>query len=284
MFERLLEIFLLLSCLHCLKAIEPWMQESVNRDCNYHNSSICCSIVDRQHPHYTHKHSTSSGQGHLHSHHLHNSHNEHHCKITREYLPSPYEQKQMEIVEKINAMNNQSEDARYAVIRSVILNEYEASIEWLERVRFHMSLDRHDDKANDPKDLHYLSRFLVKKSCIVVDSHSRGIINQTWYEFIEPLTMFARDPRSFIGIATIQRDVNLVKDSNGKIPAYPQDDDFTQTKDYVLLQSGESAVLSRHPQRRQGKYYLFDAGTAFFNTSLAWFICGYLQVSDTIFN
>jgi len=55
--------------------------------------------------------------------------------------------------------------------------------------------------------------------------------------------------------------------------------------DHVLLRSGaDLAQASRFPslvKRRYPKRFMFDAGSSTFGSSLYWFVCGYLQVSES---
>lgn len=58
---------------------------------------------------------------------------------------------------------------------------------------------------------------------------------------------------------------------------------ITTNTDYVLLQSGRSQLNHSTFQnggiQKTAKYFLLDAGTSSFETSLYWFTCAYLQVN-----
>eukprot|EP01040_Poterioochromonas_malhamensis_P012539 gene12539-13725_t len=255
----IVDIFVVVWIVH---SIEPWREGSVNFDCKFNGKPICCSLLNSYHTHSMHKSANP--------HHAELHHHRGPCKVSRKYKPSAYEEKHRSIVERIHAMRGKEERERYLEIRKVIYEEYEDSIKVLKLVKKHMSAPHRSNftDTSSPDD-HYLSRFVVNRSC-------GGAGNDTLVEYIEPLTFFARDIRGYIAAAEIERDPNISTNSQGKIPSYLRTDPATNlfSREYILLQNSGSLVFSRPHSER---HFLFDAGSTSFDTSLAWMLCAYRQ-------
>ena len=209
------------------------------------------------------------------------------CTVTKKYHPSQYEQTHLTKAYKLDKISNYKK--RRKALVSFINSDVDASNNWLDRVKEHMT------SANVPnaskKDFHYLSRFEVTKSCTgKYASHSKK-----WIEWIEPLTVHARHPFS----------MQLCKPAvySGKSKQMMKFKSSIVGMDYVLIKSGddlrrENSLSSRNKStsiysssdnrstlnaRTTNRNFLFDAGTSTFESSLLWFLCAYLQVKRTDF-
>ena len=119
------------------------------------------------------------------------------------------------------------------------------------------------DKHVDGIDLQFLSRFNVIKKC-------PNVPPVTWMEWIEPISIHARNPFSLLNCMDINKEKLAIQ--------YPHLANLIhQTSlvntDHILLSyphdNGKHNTISRN--------YLFDAGTSTFETSLWWFLCLYRQ-------
>ena len=234
-------------------------------DCEYEHYAICCSNLS------TKKNVTEKPLSDDTLDHLRKSKN---CVLTRRYTPSQYELSQQNKAIEIQAVADY--DNRKAALIEFISSEGEidASIRWLARVKSRMNGNNkpHHD------DLKYLSYFNVTQKC---PGNAHG---KHWIEWIEPLTVHARNPFS----------LKLTNDSfHAKVSAYKykgsdlSDQEVENIKsaslidpDFVLLKS--SHHMDRYSVTDKGiekNYrYMFDAGTSRFDSSLWWFTCGYEQV------
>eukprot|EP01040_Poterioochromonas_malhamensis_P013134 gene13134-14417_t len=241
-------------------SIEQWREVSVNFDCQFNGKPICCSLLNS---HHTRTWRKSTNPTHRNP-----------CKVSRQYKPSVYEERHKSLVERIHAMREKEEWERYLEIRKMLYEEYDDSIKVLKLVKKHMSAPHRSNFTDTSSaENHYLSRFLVTKSCAGGGSH-------TWVEYIEPLLFFARDIRGFLAAAEM-RDPVLVSNSQEKIASYlgpdvASTDYYLVSRDYVLLQDSGSLAFSR-PHSNTARHFLFDAGSSSFNTSLAWMLCAYQQ-------
>jgi hypothetical protein len=182
------------------------------------------------------------------------------CVETREYIPSPYEQAQLD---KAKAFDNMPDfDARRAAIVAHITSDEDIldSVKWLGRVKWHMQQVQFSDRihphqhhhhhaqhihniseAAGQQDMHYLSRFRVTKKC-----KGSGDEGRTWSEWIEPLSLHARHPFSLLNLVGINITALALRH-----PKYSSLINSTaiQNSDYVLLSNAHN-LRRRH---RSGK-------------------------------
>lgn len=204
------------------------------------------------------------------------------CTITKEYVPSPYEEKNLAKAESLHAIADTKQ--RTQALIDFIREEIPASHVWLDRVKKHMDSELVPEATKD--DLEYLSRFKMTKTCTGTYSH----LSSTWVEWIEPLTVHARHPFAMQGCGSNV----FTPEQKAEIKGIA-----VQSLDYILIKSGqelhEATSLSRHNHTKfvahrnqnvahradhiQSRNFMFDAGTSTFESSLKWFLCAYLQVS-----
>jgi hypothetical protein len=210
------------------------------------------------------------------------------CKISRVYVPSPYESLHFEIAANLSLVKDFKD--RKERLTEYIRNDIDASNVWLERVHVHMGSEKEPNVTD--ADYAYMSRFQVTKTCPGVGS---ATTSTTWMEWIEPLTIHARHPFA------LRRCQHLYTEEDLKKQKFRVE---LQSKDHVLIQSGESVheatALSPHVHSKfeahrnhhaahrethvQSHNYFFDAGTSTFDSSLKWFLCAYLQVLPSFIN
>lgn len=186
------------------------------------------------------------------------------CSLSKKYLPSPYEQEQMELAEVFDNTDSMLRERR---IVEYLTSEQDLndSFIWINRVKSHMQHLRPATALEERHDSRYLSRFEITQKCT-------GAQDVTWIEWIEPLTIHARNPFSLLNFHAINKSEAALR--------FPQAAmEIMQTgvmnNDYVLLDNNRK---SQHSRR-----YLFDAGTSTFQSSLWWFTCMYLQ-QDVVFD
>jgi hypothetical protein len=204
------------------------------------------------------------------------------CKISRVYVPSPYENLHFEIAANLSLIKDFNQ--RHGKLVQYIRNDIDASNVWIERVHVHMESEK--DPTITDADFAYMSRFIVTKSCTGTDG---ATTDTTWTEWIEPLTIHARHPFAMRKC----RNVYTVEDLKKQKFSVE-----LQSKDHILIESGlsihEATALTPHVHDKfqahrnhhaahrdthlQSHNYFFDAGTSTFDSSLKWFLCAYLQV------
>jgi len=209
------------------------------------------------------------------------------CIQSRVYVSSPYEINQYEKsieIGKIKDMNERK-DALLDFITSD--REMSSSIRWLLRVKKHMTSHEHrhsHEKRHLDIDFQYLSYFNITETCADL-IHSRS-----WIEWIEPLTVHARNPFSY---------GHILEEYNARVAKYNRENIKKElglgseidillgtnqyNTDYLLTQLGEHVHHYRLAEDGitivPTKKYMFDAGTSRFDSSLWFFTCSYSQVS-----
>lgn len=121
------------------------------------------------------------------------------CTLHKEYFPSPYETKHLEMAK--SWMGLDEDESRKRVMQALI-DDIPHVIRWLERVKVHMedmnvydfsSASNHNKEQDavsmlHPDDKQYMSFFKFTRTC--------GNKVHSWLEFIEPITIHARHPLS----------------------------------------------------------------------------------------
>lgn len=190
------------------------------------------------------------------------------CKLTKVYVSSPQELRDLQFSEHINSLSADHTDTirletlvNYTISEEIVRN----SSLWLDRVKYHMSSEK-SPEYNKNLDFEFLSRFEFTRTC--------GSKIEKWIEWIEPLTITARHPFAF---GRCRNARPFFK------PSTPRTD--RSNVDYVLLQSGKNlirqfdgSVTASKTRNHVPKHFMFDAGTSTFDSSLFWFLCGYSQV------
>jgi hypothetical protein len=226
---------------------------------------------------------------------------EEYCQIKKEYLPSAYETAHYEKARDLSKIKD--EKTRRDALIAFMFDDIQHSNIWLERVRVRMQANNITTTYNDEK---YLSKFLVTQTC----SDALGKTATTsWFEWIEPITVHMRHPFSFTecfpGWSPMPYWVSEFRSRSSSM-------DFSVgliDGDYILLQSGLEGPAPQQQQQQQlrartegsgqgsggnnagaraskasavssdKKKLMFDVGSSTFDTSLFWFVCGYLQVT-----
>ena len=186
------------------------------------------------------------------------------CSLTKKYIPSKYETRHIEKSKEITAIYNKNMmEGKTAFINFInMTEEVKAASSWLERVRLRM-LNIHESETDD--DFKYMSRFEIKKHCF--DGH-----NETWNEWIEPISIHGRHPGAIYAEA-IPELLHLFAD-------------LLQT-DYILIQNNNN-LKRRTTTHHASKSYIFDAGCSEnFQISTQWFACAFSQtgiVADQVYS
>jgi len=250
---------------------------NVRFDCQHNGSPTCCGLLDP-----TEEGSTNANQtDHQRVEKRDSTATSGVCTITKEYVSSPYEEKNFAKAEALQNIADTTE--RTNALIQFIREEIPASHAWLDRVKKHMDSEVVPEATKD--DLEYLSRFQMTKTCTGAYSH----LSSSWVEWIEPLTVHARHPFAMQGCkSSVYTPEQKLEFRNTQV----------QSLDYILIKSGqelhEATALSRHNHTRlvphrnqntvhradhiQSRNFMFDAGTSTFESSLKWFLCAYLQV------
>eukprot|EP01040_Poterioochromonas_malhamensis_P001545 gene1545-1635_t len=199
------------------------------------------------------------------------------CEVKREYISSPYEQRHL--MKALEIQQISSEDERRSLLLSFMFQDFPHVNRWLKRIKDHVVLSTSPIPNED--DFEYLSRFKVTRIC------GHNYINEySWYEWIEPITIYARHPFSYTKCPPYG--FNLTTTETGSYEIYYQGRiqtiDYNPAlinTDYVLLQNAlelnESNRYSMSRRDRIPKRYLFDTGSYTFDSSIMWFLCSYLQ-------
>ncbi len=258
---------------------------TIDLSCHHGGHPVCCSIADdnpdsspAMSPYYPRQAPTPLTK-------------EGFCTVQKEYVPSKYEEIHFAKVKEVNGKFH-DERRRREEYTDFIFDDIPHAIKWMNRVQYHMKLreipgSRSEQDIAD--DEYYLSKFKVTRTC--QQSSSSSATSEVFYEYIEPLTIYGRHP---YGIIACAKDVfKRIGDEihyKGKSITIP----FKvskQSRDYVLLANVNYPYYnsSFYQVNEQGstitklkprKSFLFDAGSKTFDSSLFWFVCGYLQVSQ----
>ena len=181
------------------------------------------------------------------------------CNVIKTYIPSTYELEQIEKAKYFDAIADVN--VRTAEILQFVssASDMNDSFIWLEQVK------RHSQNIpltyNDlDMDSRYLSRFNMTRKCLDGSSSS-------WYEWIEPLTLHARNPFSLLGHTHFNR--------AALASSFPK---FSERILRTSLMSNDHVLVARPSDKfTSPSKFLFDAGTSTFQSSLWWFTCIYLQ-------
>lgn len=223
-------------------------------DCQFEGRGICCSALETIEKKVSKfKHPIS-----------------HHCQITKEYFPSPYELRHLEKAEELAKITELKERTTKFVDFIETTEEIEHAKKWLARVALRQPggyIEENDE------DREYLSRFKVTRKCANVNEH------QSWWEYIEPLSVHARHP---FGLGEcwhphFRDQVSVYKKQAPSASLLSVDFLLLQSQNDILGRSNHS--LRQHsPPHSQPNVYLLDGGTSRFDSSLYWFVCAYQQV------
>jgi hypothetical protein len=231
----------------------------VDDKCAVNGSPMCCGI-DNYIQRSNHSHKAHVKQPHIGM----------HCKHKKTYIPSPYETDQYNKAKELAEKYPKFEDRRDKYLEFITSpTEVEASKIWLERVRVRM---KYGDETNE-EDHQYLSRFRVTIECSNVNGGTIQPLVEESYEWIEPFTIHFRHPFSFEDLKNYNHLLQHPYDFAG---IYGKLNITTHVSlmnnDFVLLQSDAGRMKTN-----SGKSYMLDAGSSRFDSSLYWFVCGYLQ-------
>jgi hypothetical protein len=195
----------------------------------------------------------------------------HHCTTTKEYFPSPYEKRHLEVAEEIAKITELKESTVKFIDFIESPEEIEHARRWLERV---VARQPGIPMEENDVDREYLSRFKVTRKCANMANHS-------WWEYIEPLSVHARHPFG-LGECWHPHHRDQISVYNGKAPKAS-----LLSVDFLLLQSphdliGHANSSMTHPTHLSAPsgVFLLDGGTSRFDSSLYWFVCVYQQVNS----
>lgn len=197
------------------------------------------------------------------------------CIISKRYFPSPYE---LQHISKAQEFMILDKSERKSALLDFMTSEeeIEASIRWLARVEGHMN----GESTASEDDFKYLSYFNITEECVI----KRNKIRHTYkLEWIEPLTMHARHPFSFQQIDSSYR--QRVEKYNASHLNFPFSN-FSNvihsnliTTDHILLKNITPRYIDQFFFSNKGiqrnNFYLFDAGSSRFESSLLWLSCAY---------
>lgn len=140
---------------------------NIFKNCSFNHFPVCCSVFsysdESVRPIKAHRQ-------------LHESINERsRCDLYREYISSPYEDRQVDKAAQLNQIIDVAERKRDLIAFISSTEEKDSADIWIRRAAVHMSSDeiRHDAK----NDQEYLSYFLFTKECSQPDG---SIEAQTW--------------------------------------------------------------------------------------------------------
>ena len=198
-------------------------------DCNAKNGlPVCCSSleIEKQKDHLKQVLSSSENKDSLVN-----------CKVKKVYVPSEHEELHL-------ARSKDLKDRTSLLAFLTSQSETDANSIWLQRIRLRMTSS--DEVPETAEDLKYISRFEMTREC------SDG--NSTfWREWIEPLTIHARNPNSYLSCGKRWYPRTA---TNSHIKAVA-----IQNSDHILIQSGHN--LRRQGRGRNVNAYAFDAGSSY---------------------
>jgi hypothetical protein len=181
------------------------------------------------------------------------------CTRTKQYIPSPYEIKQITTVNKLSEITDYHSREEQLMEFVTSRNQIRSAQIWLKRVHERMTSNVSSIIPNEV-DFAYLSRFVITENCTNREAKKR-------VEWIEPLSIHARHPFAFLSCAKFDSPTY-----SKRLKDLPKEN--IQNIDYVLLQQKPTMAAMHHP----GKKFLFDAGTSYYESSLWWMLCSYFKV------
>ena len=133
------------------------VSSNVIRNCTFNSHPICCSIST---PFFS---SQTSNNSHYRIDLADSSLKDMRCKIHRQYFPSDYERRHLEMSKKLDQIAGASErrNAFVEFITSPV--EVNASERWISRVKVHMESESVPSDSDD--DNIFLSKFIVTQEC-----------------------------------------------------------------------------------------------------------------------
>ena len=191
------------------------------------------------------------------------------CRLDKKYFPSPYELEHIDFAKQLASetlANNQTARLEMLLARITSREEYDNSLNWLQRVKEHMQSEKTPEKNN--MDEKYLSRWEIIKTC-------EGNKVDKWVEWIEPLILQSRHPFAYRRCRHSSPIYWDIKRAYASFPSNASNPGFNNV-DYILLKSGLD-VYRGSSGKEKIKHYLLDAGSSTFDSSLWWFICAYSQ-------
>jgi hypothetical protein len=309
----------------------PAQLESFNTDlsCEYNGKPICCALVDKNHEKYQFIYprekdfeNPSSSSSSRSSNSLLSSKarkSQLNCIISREYIPSPYEISHINKALEIQQSFPNDEEKRREALLDFMFSDIKYVNIWLKRIAEHSQASSSPSPPNED-DFEYLSRFKVTRKCSrdAISSSEKGPTmtrrkkagnrrnsgidlssghEYSWYEWIEPITIYARHPFSYLQCQPKGRNNNLKLSSSYDAIVYKGDREPIEVippslinTDYILIQnSADVNELERYSSFNgkkvpaTPKHYLFDTGSSTFDSSLNQFLCSYLQVNCFVF-
>ena len=245
-------------------------------DCSYDGWPTCCAMLNytsgvQEKTSHTNQQIASSSQE---------------CTLKKVYFPSKYEISHYEKSKQIAALSANI-TVRQAALAKFAIEDFPHSSRWLARVKLRM---QHGGDVVPTDDDHtYLSKFEITKTC-----PGRDHLTESWFEWIEPLTVHGRHPFAFMNciLEVVPGHKEFADNWDGHLKT------AIESGDYVLLQSGgalhNETSIKRHAHSRVAAHrnhhaehsvahtsthnYFFDSGTSTFRSSLNWFLCAYAQV------
>eukprot|EP01033_Poteriospumella_lacustris_P012473 gene12473-8915_t len=300
--------------------------------CMYNGEGYCCDIVDPARGFYPNKAHSSDHQigqqlrrAESHGKRIGDQHLSHPlasrsgCNVTRSYLPSPYETLHMELGRRLSD-TPESGDQRHNLMRQLMFDDVEHVPKLMHRtklmVKHRLSAWKNATSGPSgpsgpsephPDDLFYLSRMRFDAKCGSAPTRS-------WFEWIEPLTIYGRHPMAILsckanGFAVTKDQIawgGRVKAVAGLRDTYVCDTDYLigagleEAKERILFRSlghaapphplrnaSHSLRNASHPpppppeathrEPAHPKAFFFDMGTSTFLSSLNYFTCLYAQ-------
>ena len=223
-----------------------------------------------------------------------------HCRMTKTYMPSPYEQRQRVKNKELIDLYPNYEERRKALMDLMTSDlEIDAANIWLERVRVHVTEGA--PGIVTAEDEEYLSRFRTLVTC--PDHLNLTKASYSWDNWIEPLNIYFRHPFSYEGLDNfnhiLQHPITFKNMYHGRNARGFID---LINNDYVLVEglnqnNGtpvpgcqslpsdlhidiplDSSEFTNTSSKHKGvtKNYMLDAGSSRYDSSLFWFVCSYL--------
>lgn len=248
----------------------PLQSFNIKMDCEYNGFPVCCAILQGKKSFSSSKQTPVSQE------------NIKGCTVKKAYLPSPYELRHISFAKETSLVED--EEQRKRMLSEFIYNDVSLSKLWLNRVSTHMSAIENTHAISlSEHDMEYLSRYRVSRYC--EDSNGIEREEETWYEWIEPLSIHTRHPYGIANCSDSDMYVyhndtldTSIYEYNSSVVAIDRADYTLMNVDYVLLQHDndiEKADNKKKNGQRSIQRYFFDVGTSTFNSSLSWFLCAY---------
>jgi hypothetical protein len=204
---------------------------NVPYDCNFNGQKMCCSLIQDPHRNLRDKKAHSIERTPKHK----------RCSTERIYMSFPYELKHIEMAKTLSAISYFKDRRRLLFDFITSQEEVNNSNTWLKRVQLRMNNSTLVNELATEDDYKFLSRFKATKYCYA--STRKNII---WDEYIEPISIHARNPFSVSNCENQD-----VKDLFSKRKNYSSALDIVNV-DYILTQSGASFDNNTNPGQKAG--------------------------------